>query len=397
MAPHQLTSLKFTDENGCDSGRVDANGCDESCIQSRERCAMSANARLIAERRYFVRDNDGRPHETPSLMMWRVASALAAVETRYGAGSDAVAAYRDTLYRALAHLDFLPAGRTLANAGAPTALVPNCIVLHIQDSMDAIFSTLRDAALLQQRGSGLGFPLHLLRPANAPTFTSQGTSSGPVSFLHVYNGAFSVIKQQQRHGANMAICRVDHPDILEFASAKRREGTLVNFNISVGLTHEFLRQVRARAEEPWMCHFGGRQMLPRRIERDANFNITRITEVSMPAYQVFREIVELAWSNGEPGIVNLDAANDANPLPGLGRIEATNPCGKCPCILFLNVSRVRRRAILARLGRVQPRGHQLGQLCPGHSRSPARYGAAARRGAVALHRAHRCARTRQCH
>lgn len=177
---------------------------------------LSPKAELIASTRYFVRTHDGIIAETSNDMFRRVATSIANVEHRYGTPPDAIETFRIDLLRTLRSRDFIPAGRTLANAGAPTPLVANCVVLHIGDSMREIFDTLSDAAELQKRGAGLGFPLHLMRPAGAKTIASFGESSGPISFLKVYNQAFGVIKQQNRHGANMAVMRVDHPDILEF-------------------------------------------------------------------------------------------------------------------------------------------------------------------------------------
>jgi ribonucleoside-diphosphate reductase alpha chain len=227
----------------------------------------------------------------------------------------------------MSHAEFAPAGRTLANAGGINRVVSNCIVLHIEDTMESIFQTLHDAALLQKAGSGLGFPLHLMRPAGSLTKASLGSSSGPCSFLHVYNTAFGVVKQQSRNGANMAVMSVKHPDILEFIHIKQKEGTLSNFNVSVGLTDEFMSQVAENSQDVWKCSFDGQEYLPRRIKRDNNFNILEVEEVRMTATEIFEEIVDCAWHTGEPGCVFLDTVNSVNPIPGLGRLEACNPCG----------------------------------------------------------------------
>lgn len=281
---------------------------------------FSQQAMEVMRRRYLLKG------ETPDEMHHRVARALAAVDAEHNT-PEQVSILEDLFYGVLSELKFTPAGRTLANAGTSNPLVSNCIVLHIEDTMESIFQTLHDAALLQKAGSGLGFPLHLMRPADSETRTAGGTASGPISFLHVYNSAFGVIKQQGRHGANMAVMRVDHPDILEFVHCKDVEGDLRNFNVSVGLTDEFMRQVEAKSAEPWMCEFDGQKMKPRRLTRDKNFNVTKIEEVTMTAYDLFMEIVSSAWKTGEPGCVMLDTVNKANPLPGLGRIESCNPCG----------------------------------------------------------------------
>ncbi len=292
-----------------------------------ERFVASENALEVFKRRYAsVRENGEK--ETPEETCTRVAKALAAVEYRYGKTQEDVQRIERDFFTVLMRKEFTPAGRTLSNAGTPFPLVANCIVLHIDDTMDSIFGTLRDAALLQQAGSGLGFPLHLMRPAGSDTRRSQGQASGPVSFLKVYNQAFGVIKQQNRHGANMAVMRVDHPDILEFIHAKEKEGEIKNFNISVGLTDDFMRRVRDNDPEPWLCTWNGKPMKPRRVLRGVDETAITIEEETMTARALFQEIIQAAWLNGEPGCVFLDEVNRTNPLPGLGRIEACNPCGE---------------------------------------------------------------------
>jgi len=286
------------------------------------------NGLRVVSKRYLQRDAaTGRVIETPEQMFLRVARALAEIERDYGAPAAFVDKCERSFFSVMARFQFTPAGRTLANAGTPRAIVANCVVLHIEDDMESIFGTLRDAALLQKAGCGLGFPLHLMRPADAPTVSSQGTASGPVSFLHVYNAAFGVIKQQGRHGANMAVMSVEHPDILEFISCKRVEGAIKNFNISVGITDRFMRAVEAGGDVLWKCTFGGVEYDPREIARDANYCVASVTPRPMTAKQLFDVIVHHAWNNGEPGVVFLDTANNVNPVPGLGRLETTNPCG----------------------------------------------------------------------
>jgi ribonucleoside-diphosphate reductase alpha chain len=174
----------------------------------------------------------------------------------------------------------------------------------------------------------LGFSFTHLRPAGAIVKKSQGMASGPISFFQVYNQAFGVIKQQGRHGANMAILRVDHPDILDFIHCKKVEGDIRNFNISVGMTDEFMDAVINRPNEPWICKFDGEVMKPRRITRDSHGLITNIEEVDMTAKEMMDEVTYGAWRNGEPGVVFLDVVNKTNPLPELGEIDACNPCGE---------------------------------------------------------------------
>lgn len=289
--------------------------------------SFSENALKMMRKRFLLQRDDGS-QETPAEMMHRVSAALADVEKDYGASDDFVRKTEQNFFEVMARKEFTPAGRTLTNAGAPTALVANCIVLPILDSMDSIFQTLKDAALLQQAGSGLGFAFSHLRPAGSPTKRSRGISSGPISFLEVYNQAFGVIKQQGRHGANMAIMRVDHPDILDFINCKKVEGRIRNFNISVGITDEFMEAVVNRPNEPWLATFNGEKMKPRKVLRAKNGSVTGYEEKDITAKQLFDELVGGAWANGEPGVIFLDTVNKTNPLPGLGEIDACNPCGE---------------------------------------------------------------------
>lgn len=289
---------------------------------------FSLNALRVLAKRYLVRDEEENIMETPEEMYNRVADALAEIEKSYGASNMEIAEWKEKFYDVMTSFEFTPAGRTLANAGGPTRLVANCIVLHFEDSMDGIFKTLRDAALLQQAGSGLGFAWHLLRPAGTYTARTRGVASGPVSFLRAYNEAFGVIKQQGRHGANMGVMRVDHPDILEFIESKWVEGDIANFNISVSMTDAFMEAVKNNDPNPWMCEFNGKKMKPRRVIRDKRGAFQEAIEETMTARQLMDKILAAAWRNGEPGILFPDAANRTNPIPELGRLEATNPCGE---------------------------------------------------------------------
>lgn len=288
----------------------------------------SDNALKVMAKRYLKKDQDDKVCETPEQMMERVAQSLADVEIRYGKNEEQIAEIRKNFYEILSNFEFTPAGRTLTNAGTDLPIVANCIVLNINDSMDSIFDTLKDAALLQQSGSGLGFPFHMLRPAGSRAKKSRGVASGPVSFLKVYDRAFGVIKQQNRHGANMAVMNVEHPDILEFIHCKAREGEIKNFNISVGLTDRFMEAVEKNDPNVWVPRFNGQDYPLHRIVRDEQDTILDIVEEKMTAREIFNEIISAAWSNGEPGCVFLDTVNKVNPLPGMGRIEACNPCGE---------------------------------------------------------------------
>lgn len=289
--------------------------------------SYSENALKMMRKRYLQRDDSGK-QETPAEMLHRIAHALAEVEKKYNHDDAFVAKTEQEFFGVMARKEFTPAGRTVTNAGAPTPIVANCIVLPVMDSMEGIFQTLKDAALLQQAGSGLGFDFSHLRPAMSLTKRSRGVSSGPVSFLKIYNETFGVIKQQGRHGANMAMMQVDHPDILDFIRAKEVEGELRNFNISVKVTDEFMRQVLERPDEQWYCEWNGVKMKPRRVLHANNGAVIGVEEVNITAKEIFDELVHYAWLNGEPGIVFIDEVNRTNPLPGLGPIDCSNPCGE---------------------------------------------------------------------
>ena len=202
----------------------------------------------IAEQRYMQGDETKIEH-----VFNRVADALARVEKDYGATEEEIQEYKVKFYNLMQNKKFIPAGRTLANAGAGTDLVANCIVLNIDDNMDSIGKTLHEAMLLQQQGSGLGFDFSKLRPVGYKAKRSNGNASGPVSFLEIYDNAFSIIKQQGRHGANMGMLRIDHPDILDFISCKEQEGVITNFNISVLVTDEFMQKLEEDPDEQWLC------------------------------------------------------------------------------------------------------------------------------------------------
>ncbi|KAJ5071642.1 vitamin b12-dependent ribonucleotide reductase [Anaeramoeba ignava] len=291
---------------------------------------FSANGLQVLAQRY-LRKGTGKYKnklmETPEQFIQRVSKGLAEVEQNYDKTDQQVFEFQNKFSNVMSHFEFIPAGRTLASTGVPgSKIISNCVVLHMNDSLESIFSTLRDAAILQQAGCGIGFPFHKLRPAGTPTKLYH--SSGPVSFMNIYNTTFGVIKQDGRNGANMAVLSVDHPDVLEFINCKTKEGDLKNFNISIGLTDKFMEQVISKEQKPWVCEWQGKKIKPRRIKRDNNFNLIDINPVTLTANQIFDEIIENSWKNGEPGCVFLDLVNKSNPLPGLGRLEACNPCGE---------------------------------------------------------------------
>ncbi|MBI4085142.1 MAG: adenosylcobalamin-dependent ribonucleoside-diphosphate reductase [Candidatus Liptonbacteria bacterium] len=289
--------------------------------------SFSENALRMMKKRYLVTDENGK-QETPADMFHRVAHALSEAERKYGHDDKFISKVEKDFWEILSTKEYTPAGRTLTNAGGPTPLIANCIVLPVMDSMESIFQTLKDAALLQQAGSGLGFDFSHLRPSMWPTKKSRGVSSGPVSFLKVYDAAFGTIKQQGRHGANMAMMEVTHPDVLDFIRAKKIEGEIRNFNISVKATDEFMKKLVEKPEEKWMCEWKGEKVKPHKVLRAPNGSVIGVEELDITVKEVFDELVEYAWHNGEPGIVFIDEVNRTNPLPGLGPIDCSNPCGE---------------------------------------------------------------------
>lgn len=273
---------------------------------------LSDNALTVLAKRYLLRGHDGEPAETPSQMFWRVARVVAAPDASYGGDAEKVAGI---FYELLTSFRFMPNSPTFTGAGTPLGQLAACFVLPIEDDMGrdpaGIFSTLRMAALIQQTGGGNGFTFSRLRPKGARVSTSKGVATGPVGFLRVYDKAFGEIAQGgTRRGANMAVLRVDHPDILEFVRCKGQEGDISNFNISVGVTDAFMRAVEADEEYALINPQDG--TVWRRLR----------------AREVFDEIVKHAHHNGEPGVLFLDAANRSNPVAHLYDLEATNPCGE---------------------------------------------------------------------
>jgi ribonucleoside-diphosphate reductase alpha chain len=294
---------------------------------------LTVNALRVLQQRYLLKDRQGRVIEAPEEMFRRVAKAVAGAEDLNGGHPQE---WEETFYRLLSNLKFLPNSPTLMNAGKDIGQLAACFVLPVDDSMNSIFDTLKNAALILQSGGGTGFSFSKLRPRSDIVRSTGGVASGPVSFMKIYNTATEVIKQGgARRGANMGILRVDHPDILDFIRIKMSEGELTNFNISVALTDAFMDALEKDGEY---------ELVNPRSKEPAGKIRARI---------VFNAIVESAWATGDPGIVFIDRINRSNPTPHIGTMESTNPCGEQPllpyeaCILgSVNLSKYVRNSIL---------------------------------------------------
>ena len=277
---------------------------------------LSQNAITVLERRYLKKDAEGRPTESPEDLFKRVAQAIAEADKEYDVDAD-IKATQDIFYDMMYHLKFMPNSPTLMNAGRPLGQLSACFVLPVADSMEDIFDALKNAALIHKSGGGTGFSFSRLRPAGAAVNSTGGVASGPISFMKVFNAATEAVKQGgTRRGANMGILRIDHPDIMEFIQCKKNTAEITNFNISVGITEEFMKAVHEKREY---------SLIDPHDKRECG---------KLYAPDVFDLIVKMAWTNGEPGIVFLDRINRDNPVPSLGEVESTNPCGEQPLLPF---------------------------------------------------------------
>jgi len=277
---------------------------------------LPVNAVRILEKRYLLKDESGNLIETPKKMFQRVARKVASADRLYGKKFNAKETERE-FYRVMSNLEFIPNSPALINAGTRMGQLSACFVLPVEDSMKSIFEAVKDMALIHQSGGGTGFSFSKLRPKGDLVKSTKGIASGPVSFMRVFDMATDIIKQGgRRRGANMGILRIDHPDILEFITAKTREGAFTNFNLSVAVTDKFMRLLNTDKEYELINPRTGKSIRKLR------------------ARDVFNLIVATAWKTGDPGLVFIDQMNRNNPTPHIGIIESTNPCGEEPLLPY---------------------------------------------------------------
>jgi ribonucleoside-diphosphate reductase alpha chain len=288
----------------------------KAALGLRDDLKLSINAMEVLKKRYLLKDDDQNVVETPGELFRRVAHHIAQAEQAFR-GSRSIEEMEEKFFSMMRSLEFIPNSPTLMNAGTSLGQLSACFVIPVEDSIDGIFDALEDMAKIHQTGGGTGFSFSRLRPKGDLVSTTKGEASGPVSFMSIFDQATGVIVQGgRRRGANMGILRCDHPDVIDFIEAKMERGRFTNFNLSVGVTDRFMKA----------------------LLKNGPFDLvnprTKAKVRTLKARAIFDLIVNAAWRTGDPGLIFLDEINRRNPTPGVGRIEATNPCGELPLLPF---------------------------------------------------------------
>jgi len=312
--------------------------------------SLNRNAIKVLESRYLVKDQRGKCIETPAELFSRVAFLTAQAEAKYGANSSDIKQWHRRFYDFMATLRFLPNSPALMNANRPNGVLSACFVLPIEDSIEAIFETIKQTALIQKAGGGTGFSFDKLRPTGDLVASSGGTTSGPLSFWRVFSEATNAIQQGAfRRGANMGMMGVSHPDILKFLHAKQKLTAFTNFNISVKITKDWMKKLLESEQSLHVVEnprTKQRYLLPKalNIQSYTINDLHKLPEKRRAVSgqtgnfytigDIWKLIVHCAHETGEPGIAFIDRINKDNPTPSLGAIEATNPCGEQPLLAF---------------------------------------------------------------
>ncbi|MGA2093538.1 MAG: adenosylcobalamin-dependent ribonucleoside-diphosphate reductase [Sedimentisphaerales bacterium] len=319
-----------------------------------EEPVLSENAVTVLENRYLAKDEQGKIIETPGQLFSRVALVVASNEKNYGATDEEIRQWHKKFYEVMASLKFLPNSPTLMNAGRPAGMLSACFVLPIEDSIEGIFETIKQTALIQKAGGGTGFSLDRLRPTGDRVASSGGTTSGPISFWRVFSQATDAIQQGAfRRGANMGMMSITHPDILRFLHAKQDLKAFTNFNISIKVTDEWMNTLDKQPRTLQIVknpRSGQKYLLPRGIDVN-NYTIQDLykltngnpgepgplgedTKKFYTVGDMWNAIITCAHKTGDPGLAFIDKINEDNPTPALGDIEATNPCGEQPLLPY---------------------------------------------------------------